>query len=325
MILGIDVSKEKVDVALFNDKQFIAAGQFDNTLAGFKKLSKWLKHKEAGQVWVCLESTGRYGDALATWLHQQGHQVSIVNPARIKKYAESQLQRNKTDKLDARTIADFCRTQEPALWTPPAPEKRLLQEMVRRLNALIKEQSRESNRLQSGLESEVVKVSIAESLEFIGHQIAQLEAQIQEHIDLHPGLKRDQELLTSIKGIGTKTAFKILGELPDVDRFDNAGQVVAYASLSPQQHTSGSSVRKKTKLTKTGNQNLKTALFLPALSAIRFNPIVKALATRLESRGKEKMVIVGAAMRKLLQLVYGILKSGQPFDPNYATKMQAAA
>ena len=206
MILGIDVAKEKVDVALFKGKQFIASGQFDNTPAGFKKLSKWLKNKGAGQVRACMEATGRYGDRLATYLYQQGHRVSMVNPARIKKYAESQLQRNKNDELDARTIADFCRTQEPALWVPPAPEKRLLQEMVRRLNALIKEQSRESNRLQSGLESEVVKASIVESLEFIGHQIVQLEAQIQDHIDQHPDLKRDQELLTSIKGIGNKTA-----------------------------------------------------------------------------------------------------------------------
>ncbi len=324
MILGADVAKEKVDVALFDDKQLIASGQFNNKRAGFKKLSKWLIHKGAGRVWACMESTGRYGDVLATYLYNHKHQVSMVNPARIKKYAESQLQRNKTDKVDARTIADFCRTQEPALWSPPSLEKRHLQEMVRRLNALVKERSRERNRLKSGLKSEVVKSSIADNLDFLTQQIARLETQIQDHIDQHPDLKRDQELLTSIKGIGLKTAYKILGELPDVDHFDTVGQVVAYASLSPQQHTSGSSVRKKTRLTKTGNQNLKTALYFPALSAIRFNPIVKALASRLKERGKEKMVIVGAAMRKLLHLVYGVLKSGQPFDPNYSANIQDA-
>lgn len=325
MILGIDVAKAKVDVALFDAKQFIAAGQFDNNPAGFKKLGKWLKSKGAEPSRACMEATGRYGDALATWLYQQGHQVSIVNPARIKKYAESQLKRNKTDKLDAQIIADFCRTQEPTLWQPPAPESRELQEMVRRLDALVSEQTREQNRLQAGLESEVVKASITDNLEYLATQITRLEAQIQEHIDRHPDLKRDQDLLLSIKGIGPKTACKILGEVPDMDRFDHSGQVVAYAGLSPQQHTSGSSVHKPTKLTKTGNQSLKTAMYFPAITAIRFNPIVKALAARLESRGKEKMVIIGAAMRKLIQLAYGVLKSGRPFDPDYVANSQGTA
>jgi len=324
MILGIDIAKDKFDVALYKGKKLIATGTFDNTPAGFKKPGKWLKNKAADQVWACMEATGRYGDALALYLYQEGHQVSMVNPARIKKYAESKLQRNKTDKLDAKVIADFCRTQEPVLWKPPAPEKRELQEMVRRLSALIKEQTRERNRLKSGYESDVVKESIEANLEFLGTQIARLEEQIQSHIDQYPDLKRDQELLTSIKGIGDKTAAIILGELPEIGNFDNSGQVVAYAGLNPQKHHSGSSVHKKSKLTKTGNKNIKTALYFPALSAIRFNPIVKALALRLEEKGKEKMVIVGAAMRKLLQLAYGVLKSGQPFDPNYATKMQDA-
>ncbi len=206
MILGIDIAKEKFDIALYKDKQRIAAGQFVNSPAGFKKLRKWLNNKSTGQVWACMEATGRYGDALAMYLYQADHQVSMVNPARIKKYAESKLQRNKTDKLDAKVIADFCRTQEPSLWRPPAPEKRELQEMVRRLSALIKEQTRERNRLKSGIESEVVKSSIAANLEFLDAQIAQFEEQIQSHIDQYPDLKRDRELLTSIKGIGPKTA-----------------------------------------------------------------------------------------------------------------------
>ena len=322
MILGIDIAKEKFDVALYKDKELIANGQFDNNSASFKKLSKWLKNKSVDQVWTCQEATGRYGDALALYLHQEGQQVSMVNPARIKKYAESKLQRNKTDKQDAKVIADFCRTQEPRLWIPPEPQKRELQEIARRLSTLIKEQTREKNRLQAGIESEMVKASIEAVLEFLSTQTAQLEKQIQSHIDQYSDLKHDQELLTSIKGIGEKTAAIILGELPEIDHFDNSGQVVAYAGLSPQQHQSGSSVHKRSKLTNIGNKRIKASLYFPALSAIQHNPTVKALALRLEEKGKLKMVIIGAAMRKLLQLAYGVLKSGQPFDPNYATKMQ---
>jgi transposase len=264
MILGIDIAKEKFDLALYQGKELVATGQFANNATGFKKLSQWLSHKCAGQVKACLEATGRYGDALAVYLHQAGHQVSLVNPARIKKYAESQLQRHKTDKLDARVIADFCRTQEPGLWTPPAPEQRELQEMVRRLNALIKEQIREQNRLTAGLESQVVKESITTNLEFLKAQIAKLEQQIQQHIEHQPGLKRDQELLTSIKGIGAKTAAIILGELPEVDNFDPAGQAVAYVGLCPAQHDSGSSVHKRSKLTKTSRQLYIFPLYPPS-------------------------------------------------------------
>ena len=324
MILGIDVSKEKVDVALFAGKQALGSGQFANTQAGFKKLSKWLNNKGAGQVWVCLEATGRYGEGLAEYFYEAGHQVSMVNPARIKKYAESQLRRNKNDQIDAVVIADFCRTQEPALWTPPTPQKRELQEMSRRLEVLIEQRTRETNRFKSGQGCGVVLESLHDSLSFLDEQISKLERRIGEHIDRHSDLKEEFDLLTSITGIGDKTASKLMAELPEVNRFDYVGQVVAYAGLSPQQHISGSSVHKRSRLTKIGKQSLKTAMYFPALSAIRFNPIIKALAKRLEGRGKDKMVIVGAAMRKLLQIVYGVLKSGKPFDPNYANLSQAA-
>jgi len=312
-------------VALVEGKQGLGAGQFANTKAGFKKLSKWLSNKGADQVWVCLEATGRYGEELAEYFFKAGHQVSVVNPARIKKYAESQLRRNKNDQIDVKVIADFCRTQEPPLWRPPVPQKRDLQQMSRRLEALIEQRTRETNRLKSGQECEVVLESLQDSLTFLDEQIAKLEGSMREHIEQHPDLTEEFELLKSVPGIGDKTASKLMAELPDVSRFDHVGQVVAYAGLSPQQHTSGSSVHKKSRLTKISKQSLKKAMYFPALSAIRFNPIVMALTVRLEERGKEKMVVVGAAMRKLLQIVYGILKSGQHFDPNYANLSQAAA
>lgn len=325
MILGIDVAKKKVDVALFDGKQPVGSGTFSNTPSGLKKLNKWLKKKGAAEVWVCLEATGRYGEQLAEYFFKAGHRVSVVNPARIKRYAQSQLRRNKNDRVDAVVIADFCRTQEPPSWQPLTPQKKALQAMSRRLDVLIEERTRETNRLKSGQDCEIVLESLKENLAFLNEQIAKLEERFRDHIDRYPDLKEEFELLKSVPGIGEKTAGKLVAELPDIHRFDHVGQVVAYAGLSPQQHSSGSSVRRKTRLTKIGKQSIKTAMYFPALTAIRRNPVVKAQASRLEERGKEKMVIVGAAMRKLLQLAYGVLKSGKPFDPNYAVNHQSAA
>lgn len=318
--LGIDISKKKFDVALVTSDQ-VESGTFRNDETGFTKLGRWLRKRGAKRVWACMEATGQYGDELALYLHEQGQKVSVVNPARIKKYGESKLQRNKTDKIDARLIADFCRTQEPYLWTPPAAEVRKLRALARRLSALQADQTREKNRLQAGHHPAEVAASIRAHLAFLDEQIAAIEAQVQQHINDHPNLKKDQQLLDSIPGIGLKTAARILGELPDVSRFDHAGHAVAYAGLSPHNHQSGDSILRPARLSKIGNSMLRAALYWPAITALRFNPIIRALGERLAKKGKKKMVIIGAAMRKLLQLAYGILKSKQPFDPNYATNI----
>ncbi len=322
MILGIDIAKEKFDAALFSEKKLLSSGTFANNASGHRKLHRWLEKKTDQIVWACMEATGRYGEDLASYLFETGYKVSVVNPARIRKYADSKLLRNKTDLLDAKVIADFCRTQEPELWQPEKPEKSELREISRRLSALFEERTREKNRLQSGIKSKVVKESIEANLDFLNQQIISLEEKTQGHIDQNPDLKEKQQLLISVPGIGKKTATLILGELPSVDRFQHSGQVVAYAGLSPQQRSSGSSVKKKTRLTKIGNRNLKTGLYFPAMTAIKHNPLVIALALRLEKKDKEKMVIIGAAMKKLLQISYGVLKSGMPFDPNYAGSTQ---
>lgn len=322
--LGIDIAKASFDAALLQDGQY-EVRHFSNDLDGYRKLHKWLKKRQARRCHVCLEATGRYGDAVANFLHEQGYTVSVINPARLKAYAASKLQRVKTDRQDARLLADFCATQKPDQWAPPAAELLELQALTRHLQALQEDRQRARNRLHAANPSDRVNQAIAEQIAFLDAQIAELEKQIQQHIDQNPNLRQQHDLLTSIPGIGDKSAAVILAEMPDPQQFPQAGQMAAYAGLTPRIRQSGASVSGRSKLSKTGNARLRTALFMPALVALRYNPRIQALAERLTERGKSKMTIVGAAMRKMLHLAYGVLKTGKPFDPDYLVNVQVTA
>ena len=321
--LGIDVSKTWLDVVLLREGLAAEPGQFDNTPQGFRQLQHFLKKRKVQQAQVCLEATGHYGDEVALFLHQAGHTVSVVNPLRIKAYGDSQLSRTKTDARDAALIADFCRTQQPEVWTPPPPEHQELQALVRRLESLHDMRQQESNRRQAGLASETILKTLDEHLAFLDQQITEVARLIQNHLDQYPHLRQQRDLLTSIPGIGDVTAFKLLAEIVDVRLFDSARQLAAYAGLTPRQRVSGSSVRGRAYLSKRGSARLRSALYFPAIVAQRHNPILRAFAQRLRAAGKEPMVVVAAVMRKLLHLVYGVLKSGHPFDPDYLEKRLA--
>ena len=315
-ILGIDVGKESFDVALLGGQQRFQ-GQFSNTAAGFGKLNRWLKKHKATEVHACMEATGRYWLELAMFLHEHGHQVSVVNPKLVKKHSEATMQRNKTDSQDALTIADYCAKHQPALWQPPSVAFRQLQALVRHVQALKVDRTREKNRRQSGISSPEVLAAIEAHINFLDQQIAELEQRISEHFDQHPNLKADNELLISIPGIGETTAAVFLAEVPDVRLFTQADQLAAYAGLTPGQRQSGTSLKGPGRLVKWGNARLRAALFMPALSAHVSNPIIAALRERLLLRGKTKMTVVIAVMRKLVHLCYGVLKTGRPFDPNH--------
>lgn len=160
-------------------------------------------------------------------------------------------------------------------------------------------------------------------LAFVDEQLAQLRQQVEAHIDRHPDLKRRQELLESIPGIGELTAAKLQAE--DLERFDDARTVSAYAGLTPMNRTSGTSLRRRPKLSKIGKASLRRALYMPALVAVQHNPVIRAFYQRLVARGKTKMAALGAAMHKLLRLAYGVLKSGLPFDPQFGRKPALAS
>lgn len=315
-ILGIDISKAKFDVALSADNRTFEQAEFSNNHSGYKTLRKWLKSHKVKDLHICLEATGRYGDEVAQFLHEQGHEVSMVNPARIHAYGQSKLRRNKNDRLDALLIADFCYSQQPDLWTPPSENRRELQELTREISTLKDDRTRKNNKLQSGLVSKTVIRSLKRQIRSINKEIADLEEQIGQIIATAPTLMEDLDLLTSIPGIGNTTAYVVLAEV-NVSSFQQASQLAAYAGLIPKEHSSGSSVRKKATLSKLGNKHLRSAFFMPSLSAARFNPIVAALVERLTARGKSEMCILGAVMRKLLHLAFGVLKTRKPFDPNH--------
>jgi transposase len=310
--LGIDIAKRSFDAVLLQEGR-TRHRQFANTTVGFQQLHAWLRDHTT--VHAGLEATSRYGDALALFLYQHGVRVSVINPARTHAFAKSELARTKTDKADAALIARFVAAHQPPAWTPPPPEQRQLQALVRRLDALQAMRQAERNRWDLEDAASVLAESLQAHLAHLDQQIQQLQQRLRQHLRAHPALQQRCALLQSIPGIGECTALKLLAELPQCR---SARQAAAHAGLSPRQRESGSSVHGKTRLSKTGNARLRKALYLPAVVAMRYNPLLREFAQRLVGRGKPKMAVVGAVMRKLLHQAHGVLKHGQPFDPNYA-------
>jgi transposase len=312
--LGVDISKATFDVAIcVNEK--VRQAHFKNAPDGYEKLLGWLAKWKVDRVHACMESTGGHERALAEFLHQRSHVVSIVNPARIKGFAQSQMARAKTDRYDARLIERFCRQQQPEPWSPPPPELERLQALMRRLDDLKGMRQQEGSRWTSARQADE-RASIERVVTFLDEQIRELEREIDEHIDQTPSLRRDFELLKSIKGVGTITARVML--VMALRRFGSARQAVAFVGLAPRPHESGTSVRTRAWLCKTGSSRLRTALYFPALAAGRHDPAFQAFRERLEARGKPGMVVVAALMRKLVTVAFGVLKSETAYNPELA-------
>jgi transposase len=312
--LGIDISKDSFHVELSLPEK-LRHRKFTNRKEGFGELGDWLVKHKVKQVHACLEATGPYSEELALYLYQQGHTVSIINPLQIKAFGQSELLRNKDDRPDAGLIRRFCEKQRPPAWTPPPAHLRELQALTRHLENLLETRQQQLNRLEGPKPKGVVK-SLRKLVAYLDAEISRTEKQIDEHIDNHPDLKQQSELLESIPGIGKRTAAKLLAEIEDISHYQSARQVAAYAGLTPKNNRSGT-IRGKTRLSKTGNSRVRKALFLPAMVAKQHNPIVRTFCLRLARNGKNKMEVIGAAMRKLLHIAFGVLKSGKAFDPNH--------
>lgn len=319
--VGIDISKETFSVALCHmvgpdDADYINS-DFANNTTGIQAFLTHLKKHQAISAPLCMEATGRYWEALAYALSDAGHKVSVVNPARLKAYVKASGWRTKTDKADAQYIAHFCLKQTPDEWLPPTPERRELQSLTRHLEDLKQDRTRCCNRLKANPPSASVRSSIDETIQHLDEQIAQLKKIIHQLSRECAEFARPAELLISIPGIAEASAFRLLAELPNVANFPSVRQFAAYAGLNPAIRQSGKSNARST-LSKQGNKHIRSALFFPAMAAKRCNAPVQALSQRMLEKGKAKMQCLAAAMRKLLHIIYGVLKSNKPYNPQLA-------
>lgn len=322
-VVGIDVSKNKLDVALLLHGK-LKSKVIDNGPAGYQSLLAWLqKHGvPLAALPVCMEATGVYYERLALALHEAGLQVSVVNPACIKGFGHSENIRNKNDAVDAGLIARYCRAMAPAVWMPPPLAQRQLRAWTLRLESLKEMRQQEENRVEaltvSGMGDVVSHVQ--QHITWLNDEIKKLDEQIGDHIDRHPELKHDADLIASIPGIGRATAARVLGQIGDLRRFDNAKAFAAFLGVTPRQRLSGSSIKGRTMMSRTGNSALRAALYMPSLVARRHNPLLRRFAERLLGTGMAKKAVIGAVMHKLAHLIYGVIHTDKPFDIHHLSK-----
>lgn len=310
--LGLDVSKAKIDCALLM-KNKLKSKVFPNTSEGFQALSDWLERQGASRVHACCEATGTYSEAVALFLYERDHVMSVVNPAQIAAYAQSQLARAKTDALDARLIARYCEREQPPAWVPSPAEERLLLALLRDLHDLQSMQRAESNRLATA--HSAIRERIERHLAFLANEIEALRKRIEQHIDSHGNLRGRRDLLESVPGLGEGTIPWLIAYLGNGERFNSAKCATAFFGVCPKPHQSGSSVRGKARIAKTGHADMRHVLYMPAVVAYSRCQAFAPFVQRLKAAGKPPKVIIVALMRKLIAIAQAILKSGQPFDP----------
>jgi len=311
--LGIDVAKAKLDCTLRLPTGKYRNKVIENNQQGFKTLIDWLAKHEATVVKVCMEATGVYWEAAAEYLAAQGMSVSVVNPAQIKAFGASHMVRTKTDRVDARLIAEFCFERSPEPWQAPLPSEQALRAMVLRLDALQAMRTQESNRL--AVARDAVKLDISSHIAWLDNKIEALVKTIRDHMDNDPHLKDKKMLLDSIPGLGERTIATLLAFYANPERFAHARQAVAFAGHDPRHHESGSSVKGKPRMSKIGHAFLRKALYMPAMVTLYKTDWGKSFRNRLAATGKPPKLIIGAMMRKLIHVVFGVLKSRKNFDP----------
>jgi transposase len=315
--VGVDVGKDELVAAVAGRSSKV----FANTVSGSKALYHWARKLSSGQpLFICSEATGVYGYlAVAFWHTCPQTEVSVVNPAQIAAFAKAQLRRSKTDAVDAQVILAFAQSQQPQPWHPQSEIMCQLYELVSEWDALAETKRRLNNRSHSqkylpALPPAVAKAQ-ASTLRCLNRQIARLQKALLELCHATPELTSQVALLSTIPGVKANTALHLLAYGKQALVTYSPRQLTAHAGLAPRHRQSGSSIRGKTRLAKQGDKRLRTILYMPTLSGLRSNPLIKARYQHLLAKGKSKMTAIVACMRKLLLMAQAMLKNNSPFNP----------
>lgn len=321
-VIGMDVSKDTVDLSVYN-----GADHYCKTLRNTAEvLLKFVKHYDPTDTQLVMESTGIYHLRLAMAAIERGYRVSIVNPLIIKRYAEMKMRRVKTDRADAKLIAEFGYEQQPPLFKPASKERSQLMQILKGLEDLYQSKAQMSNRLEAydhGLGiAPVIRESITSVIEAIDKQIDKLTDELDNHIGkFYP---KENAKITSITGVGKKTSSTILAFYGCFENFENSKRVISYAGINPHPRQSGKSVNKGSSISKRGHSLIRKTLYMCSLSLVRCNPEYKEYYEKLLSRGKAKKQALIAVSCKLLRQLFAIIKYNREWEPYYSLKYKPA-
>jgi transposase len=272
-----------------------------------------------------MEATGKYSLELSAWFtaHAATTAPAIINPRLSKSYSASLAITNRTDKADARTLARFGAERTPAAYAPAAPEWAQLRDLTRYRQALVEMRQAEKSRAEETSCSAVVRQTQNRRIKQLDRDIAKLDKSIKALVQQTADMKRDVQCLDTIAGVGPVTATTVLAELGDLRRFNSARQMTAFAGLAPTCHDSGTSVRKKSHVSKSGSAHVRRILYLAALAATRGQNDFADTYRRLTEQGKMKMVALVAVMRKILVVMRAVLISKKQYQPHYKNRSMA--
>lgn len=312
--VGVDIAKDKFDMALCINGRYKHMVYPNNTL-GYAEFVKWLCHQTKAPC-VCMEATGHYSEGLADYLTKQEIRTSVANPFQIKNFARASLARNKNDVVDAKIIAQFCQRMEPRVYQATPAEQKEIKDLTKLLDMLKSQLVQLNNQLHS-IQSKIAKDLLIKMIQKLEKEIEKVEQKIAGLVANNHQLNEKLELLTSIKGVGNLTAYRVLALLPDIKLFATAKQFAAYIGITPKQHQSGNFTGRTT-ISRLGDSRLRKSLYMAALVAKNHNKGLASFVSRMQVKGKSPKTIICAVMRKLAHIIFGVLKNKLPFDEHFS-------